>query len=457
MQLAWRHVLTVVFLSFAATLVGCGTKSGEPGTVDEQPDAGEGGGDVGGGDAGGGEDLVDAGHDGEPDGPERVTGAFVITVLATDQSPLAGAEVHVVDALTLAPLNPPATGTTGVDGKVTITIPPGRGTVALRAIHPDGPQEDIDFGFEDVYRIPPRTYLTILYSKNEVDALHAQAGTSADASKATVYTYVLGSDASTVGCATVTSQPAAGTTAYAGGSSSTRLQDPVAWMFNVAPGPVSITTNVNGVTKTVPLPRAKAGALNFAFSKFTSAELEGRTAGEPGISEQNPTALACLPRLPDLGCATASSAKSDTNGPEGTLFVRNARAGAVRLNWIDWSGAQRWYATIEPGETYRQPSFSGHRWIVKEGSGSNCVGLFRAEPGPAMIEVSGTDSTPPEPRWLCVSGDPLNWRELYSTCLEACMQLPDTTLMDTATCDAEQVRAALPDCGSCACKCVPRE
>lgn len=51
------------------------------------------------------------------------------------------------------------------------------------------------------------------------------------------------------------------------------------------------------------------------------------------------------------------------------LTVTNSSDGQIDLWWIDWSGVLQYYATIQPGDTYNQPTFTDHNWLLRDADG----------------------------------------------------------------------------------------
>jgi hypothetical protein len=51
--------------------------------------------------------------------------------------------------------------------------------------------------------------------------------------------------------------------------------------------------------------------------------------------------------------------------PSEIRFI-NVRLTPVSLVWIGGDGAEHFYATIQPGQEWVQPTFVTHRWLVKD-------------------------------------------------------------------------------------------
>lgn len=58
--------------------------------------------------------------------------------------------------------------------------------------------------------------------------------------------------------------------------------------------------------------------------------------------------------------------RSERSQVETFVLVSNATGRTLDLGWIDYSGEERQYATIEAGETVIQPTYATHRWTVRD-------------------------------------------------------------------------------------------
>jgi Ca2+-binding RTX toxin-like protein len=61
---------------------------------------------------------------------------------------------------------------------------------------------------------------------------------------------------------------------------------------------------------------------------------------------------------------TASSGSTATN-----LTITNSADGPIDLWWVNLSGTLVYYSTIQPGQTYVQPTFVGHNWFLNDPNG----------------------------------------------------------------------------------------
>ncbi|MGD0538257.1 MAG: DPP IV N-terminal domain-containing protein [Verrucomicrobiota bacterium] len=111
-------------------------------------------------------------------------------------------------------------------------------------------------------------------------------------------------------------------------------------------------------------------------------------------------------------------------------FVNRTKAEAV-IFWLNEEGEQRRYATVAPGDRYRQHTFAGHIWLAADSQGRE-LAVFEATEngGEAVIEEPATKSLPepekpappatpghvsPDRRWAALIKDHNVWlRDLAS-------------------------------------------
>ena len=51
------------------------------------------------------------------------------------------------------------------------------------------------------------------------------------------------------------------------------------------------------------------------------------------------------------------------------MMIRNNRADAVQLWWVNYDGNPVYYATISSGRTLRQLTYGTHPWVITSTSG----------------------------------------------------------------------------------------
>ncbi len=105
--------------------------------------------------------------------------------------------------------------------------------------------------------------------------------------------------------------------------------------------------------------------------------------------------LRALPpgEFPDeLGLKRVNTDRSNGGGPATSVFVLNAYDEPVEFQWLDSSGNARTYATLEPGQSHRQGTYTNHAWRVITTSGKT-LGVYLASETPGVIIAT----EPPEP------------------------------------------------------------
>lgn len=110
------------------------------------------------------------------------------------------------------------------------------------------------------------------------------------------------------------------------------------------------------------------------------------TAPQPSPT---PTAKAATDQLPpaqELLCGEAKSLKSlRSNEPVTIRFVNES--GAVRvIQWINFDGALKEYAELQPGQEFEQKTYITHPWIAAYQEGS-CAQLFMPLKGTTVARL----------------------------------------------------------------------
>ena len=99
--------------------------------------------------------------------------------------------------------------------------------------------------------------------------------------------------------------------------------------------------------------------------------------------------LAAAPALAD-GTCNARLKRSPASSEAAQLTVINTGTAPLFLDWLDFKGQHKNYATIEPGASYVQQTFVGHVWMLSTTVG-NCVKLFKTRRGASTVRVALTD------------------------------------------------------------------
>ena len=112
-------------------------------------------------------------------------------------------------------------------------------------------------------------------------------------------------------------------------------------------------------------------------------------SGERGFvwRDPDPTCPFVLSRLEG-----DSGARSRNSSAQSGIYFINPTGSAVRLEWVKPDGGVQRYATIEPGDTYRQHTYAGHVWRVVTSPGDKPLLRVRAEANWGVVVVGGGPS-----------------------------------------------------------------
>ncbi|MFN4008745.1 MAG: MliC family protein [Pannonibacter sp.] len=98
----------------------------------------------------------------------------------------------------------------------------------------------------------------------------------------------------------------------------------------------------------------------------------------------------------ELSCAEFGSIRSLDGGFRGRMLFRNARSEPVDVFWIDYAGAQRFYARLLPGQVLDQESILSNAWMVTSANGQ-CLGLYVSRAPRQDVVVGNRVSGGPSP------------------------------------------------------------
>ena len=93
--------------------------------------------------------------------------------------------------------------------------------------------------------------------------------------------------------------------------------------------------------------------------------------------------------LADASCDGRTKRSPASNTPA-QVTVLNIGQAPLILDWIDFKGEHKTYATIEPGRSLVQQTFVGHVWELSTQVG-NCVKRFQTKRGASVVRVELTD------------------------------------------------------------------
>jgi|GEM_PF-2032041 len=77
----------------------------------------------------------------------------------------------------------------------------------------------------------------------------------------------------------------------------------------------------------------------------------------------------------DLSCSELGRVRSVEAVRPGQIVFRNASRQPIEVQWIDYRGAERPYARLEPGQILEQQTYVSHAWSVR-GANGECRGIY---------------------------------------------------------------------------------
>lgn len=128
----------------------------------------------------------------------------------------------------------------------------------------------------------------------------------------------------------------------------------------------------------------RAKAPKFAWPTELLAYREKFRKGEQGLAAKDAVSLS--PRAADDDAIV----KSSSGGKRCGLWIRNLCDNDVDVEWIDFKGTPKKYATLRPGDHQEQSTFVGHVWRITRGKDD--VLHFVAEGANCAIDVRSKDA-----------------------------------------------------------------
>jgi hypothetical protein len=83
---------------------------------------------------------------------------------------------------------------------------------------------------------------------------------------------------------------------------------------------------------------------------------------------------------------TEPTLRSAGNGGATQVAFVNASGDVVTVSWLDPDGNRVTYKTLRPGESYTQPTYVGHPWVVAAADG-RALAVFQPGPAPGRAVV----------------------------------------------------------------------
>jgi hypothetical protein len=85
-------------------------------------------------------------------------------------------------------------------------------------------------------------------------------------------------------------------------------------------------------------------------------------------------------------CASESGLHSKSGETQTSIAFSNERNRPIRVFWIDYNGARKFYAQIASGGSKSFATYATHPWVVLDASG-NCLGVWFADVGGNEITI----------------------------------------------------------------------
>jgi uncharacterized membrane protein (UPF0127 family) len=67
------------------------------------------------------------------------------------------------------------------------------------------------------------------------------------------------------------------------------------------------------------------------------------------------------------------------------LFI-NSRSRPLKVAWIDFQGQEHLYRTLQPGESYTQPTYTSQVWVLETAAGG-CVKALKVLSDRAIANI----------------------------------------------------------------------
>lgn len=120
------------------------------------------------------------------------------------------------------------------------------------------------------------------------------------------------------------------------------------------------------------------------------SSLEPQAAPAPSATTVRATVapVASNPSTVASRCAGEAGARSVSAATSIEVTFANRSSQRVVVWWIDYDGRRVRYASLGPGDSYVQPTFATHPWVVTTGEGT-CLRFAVADPALRSITIDG--------------------------------------------------------------------
>jgi VHL beta domain len=119
-------------------------------------------------------------------------------------------------------------------------------------------------------------------------------------------------------------------------------------------------------------------------------KLAGAATPPPGPALASSQSAANLPPAQEVTCAKATKVRSELSKEPATIRFINQSDATLIIQWIDFKGAPKEYAELQPGAELTQETFVTHPWIAAYQEGS-CRQLFLPADGASIARLLPED------------------------------------------------------------------
>lgn len=143
------------------------------------------------------------------------------------------------------------------------------------------------------------------------------------------------------------------------------------------------------------VPGLVEGALNGSANASAGANGSSNTSGSASASASasvtlpDPLEIATLSGLKASQCSEEGTIRSANGEATNIRFTNNAE-GRVTVYWLDRQGSRVEYKKLAKGESYTQPTFVTHPWLIANEQ-DQCMGIYLPEQGGTVsVDVKKT-------------------------------------------------------------------
>ncbi|MGI9405388.1 MAG: lysozyme inhibitor LprI family protein, partial [Hyphomicrobiaceae bacterium] len=107
-----------------------------------------------------------------------------------------------------------------------------------------------------------------------------------------------------------------------------------------------------------------------------------------------------------LSCAEGKKLKAVSGDVKSTITFTNRTPDKQIVYWVDYDGKRHNYQELDSGESYDQPTFLTHPWVVT-GHGGKCIGVYLPERAKITVEAGIQPKYQPKTERKVVTREPV--------------------------------------------------